>query len=41
VVRTAYTGDRRPSEYLIALYPPDRYQFLMSLTRDADAGDWQ
>lgn len=41
VVRTAYTAERRPSEYLIALYPPDRYQFLMSLTRDADAGDWR
>jgi len=40
VVRTAYTADRRPSEYLIALYPPDRYQFLMTLTRDAGAGDW-
>lgn len=40
VVRTAYSAIRTPVEYLTALYPPDRYQFLMTLTKDADGADW-
>lgn len=34
VVRTSYTTDEMPTEYLVALYAPDRYQFLMTLTKD-------
>jgi GntR family transcriptional regulator len=40
VTRVAYARDKTPLEYLIALYPPGRYQFIMSLTADADVQRW-
>lgn len=40
VMRTVYGRDRVPLEYLVALYPPGRYQFLMSLTKDGDGSRW-
>ncbi len=40
VVRTTYTRDDVPIEYLVALYPSDRYHYLMTLTKDRESGDW-
>jgi GntR family transcriptional regulator len=40
VVRTVYTTAGAPLEYLLALYPPGRYQFIMSLTHDGEDGRW-
>jgi GntR family transcriptional regulator len=41
VVRTMYTKAETPAEHLIALYPSDRYRFIMSLSREADSARWQ
>lgn len=35
-VRTYFAEDEVPVEYLIALYPPDRYQFIVALTNEHD-----
>jgi GntR family transcriptional regulator len=40
VERTSFAADERPVEHLVACYRSDRYQFLMTLTRDPDTGDW-
>jgi GntR family transcriptional regulator len=40
VTRIAYSREKLPLEYLVALYPPGRYQFIMSLTADADVQRW-
>lgn len=34
IVRTTYAPNNVPVEYLVGLYPSDRYQFTMSLTKD-------
>lgn len=36
-VRVSYAKADVPTEYLIALYPSDRYQFIMNLTNDTEA----
>ena len=36
VMRTLYDQRNRAVEYLIALYPPDRYQYTVTLGRDRD-----
>ena len=36
VMRTLYDQRDRPVEYLIALYPPDRYHYTVTLGRDRD-----
>jgi GntR family transcriptional regulator len=36
VMRTLYDHRDRPVEYLIALYPPERYQYTVTLGRDRD-----
>lgn len=36
IARVTYTANGVPVEYLIALYPPDRYQFSMTLSKEAD-----
>ena len=33
IARTIYDQDERPVEYLIALYPPERYQYTVTLAR--------
>ena len=38
VMRTLFDQRERPVEYLIALYPPDRYQYSVTLGRDRDLG---
>jgi GntR family transcriptional regulator len=40
VTRTAYSREKSPLEYLVALYPPGRYQVIMSLTADDDVERW-
>jgi GntR family transcriptional regulator len=35
-VRVSYAKHEAPTEYLIALYPPDRYQFIVTLTNDSE-----
>lgn len=35
-VRTYFDADNAPVEYLIALYPPDRYQLIVTLTNEGD-----
>jgi DNA-binding GntR family transcriptional regulator len=40
VVRTVYTRKEVPVEYLVALYPPERYQVIMSLTKEGDGERW-
>ncbi len=35
-VRISYAAGDVPTEYLIAHYAPDRYQFIMTLTNEAD-----
>jgi GntR family transcriptional regulator len=37
IVRISYDEKDRPVEYLLGLYPPDRYQFSMSLSKDTNA----
>jgi GntR family transcriptional regulator len=37
IVRISYDEKDRPVEYLLGLYPPDRYQFPMSLSKDTHA----
>lgn len=37
-VRTYFDEDEVPVEYLIAHYPPDRYQLIVTLTKEADEG---
>jgi len=33
IVRTVFDDRNRAIEYVVALYPPDRYQFSLSLGR--------
>jgi GntR family transcriptional regulator len=40
VVRTVYGAGGVPLEFLVALYPPGRYQFIMSLTNDGEGSRW-
>jgi GntR family transcriptional regulator len=40
VTRTVYGRAGEPLEHLVALYPPGRYQFLMSLINDAEVSRW-
>jgi len=35
-VRTSYAANGVPTEYLIAHYAPERYQFIMTLSNEAD-----
>ncbi len=37
VVRTIFSDKNVPISYLVALYPPDRYKYMMTLTRGDDA----
>lgn len=38
IYRTAYDQDRRPVEYLIGYYPPDRYQYEAIMPRAGGSG---
>ncbi len=40
VVRTVFAPSGVPVEYLIALYPPGRYQYIMTLSNDGEEGRW-
>lgn len=41
ILRTTYDRKGRVVEHLVGLYPPDRYQFTMSLTRARNGTDLQ
>jgi GntR family transcriptional regulator len=38
VTRVSYDRHNRAIDYLIGLYPPDRYQYVLTLPRGSDTG---